>query len=73
MARKRKNLKHLGYSSAEYWNRLLVEEGLAVDRGKSKKLLYIGGANEVENLEGFIRTDTGRITPIEPEDEEAKG
>lgn len=63
MARKRKKLEAYNYQSAEYWNRLLVEEGLPVDRGKSKKLLYIGGPSEVENLEGFLRTNTGRVRP----------
>jgi len=68
MARKREALKHLDYNSKEYWNRLLAEDGLSVDQGKSKKLLYIGGANEVENLEGSLRTDTGRTPPADTGD-----
>jgi len=60
MARKRKNLQTFDYQSPEYWNRLLVEEGLSLDKGRSNKLLYIGGPNEVEALEGFLRTDTGQ-------------
>lgn len=59
MARKRKGLGHLDYESQEYWNRLLSREGLSLDRGKSSKLLYIGGASEVERLSGFLQTDTG--------------
>lgn len=72
MARKRKNLSHLDYNSTEYWNRLLVEEKLSIDRGKSKKLLYIGGATDVEMLELVRRTDTGLTPPKQtgwPEDE----
>lgn len=72
MARKRKNLNHLDYNSAEYWNRLLVQEGLALDRGKSSKVIYVGGATDIEMLELLRRTDTG-LTPAKktgwPEDE----
>jgi hypothetical protein len=63
MARKRKKLQGLDYNSTEYWNRLLNQEGLSISRGKSERLLYIGGTSEVERLGGFLSTMTGRIAP----------
>jgi hypothetical protein len=64
MARKRKNLKHLDYQSEEYWNRLLAEEGLAVDTGRHPKLVLVGGSSElvvVEKMEFGKRF--GRVRP----------
>jgi hypothetical protein len=58
------------YNSKEYWNRLLAEEGLSVDAGRSPKVAYVGGATDIEMLELVRRTDTGRTLVPEPEDEE---
>lgn len=64
MARKRKKLRGFDYQSVEYWNRLLVEEDLSVDRGyHPNKVSYVGSSVDIEYLEGSIRTDNGRITP----------
>jgi hypothetical protein len=64
MARKRKNLQHLEYNSQEYWNRLLAQEGLSVDKGKDPRLVYIGGSNEVDLLqEELSQKQTGRVEP----------
>jgi hypothetical protein len=64
MARKRKKLRHLDYNSPEYWNRLLVQEGLSVDRAlQPNKLTYVGNATDIEYVEGSIRMDNGRIEP----------
>jgi hypothetical protein len=63
MARKRFALKGLDYNSKEYWNKLLTEEGLSMDRGKSSKLLYIGASSDVELVEGLNRTNDGRFKP----------
>jgi hypothetical protein len=62
MARKRKDM-------IEYWNRRLVKEGLSIDKGRSRKLVYIGGATDVEMTELIKRTDTGRTPPIGSHDE----
>lgn len=70
MARKRKALQNLNYNSKEYWNRLLVEEGLSVDAGRSQRIAYVGGATDIEMLEIIRRTDTGRTPIPEPDDEE---
>jgi len=63
MARKRKKLQELDYGSQEYWNRLLSQDGLSVNRGKSEKLLYVGGTTEVDRLRGSVETSTGRAAP----------
>jgi hypothetical protein len=40
MARKRKKLKTLDYTSREYWNRLLSEDGLTMSQGLDPRLVY---------------------------------
>lgn len=64
MARKRKILNTLDYQSKEYWNRLLVLEGLAVDTGRHPKLILAGGSTELEIIEKmeFGKQD-GRVRP----------
>ena len=62
MARKRKNLKHLDYSSKEYWNRLLSADGLAVDSGRDPRLIPIGNSTDLETLER-IQSGDGRKLP----------
>jgi hypothetical protein len=63
MARKRKKLKGLDYNSKEYWNRLLNQDGLSVDSGRSGNLLYVGGTMDIERLSGVLSTRTGRTMP----------
>jgi hypothetical protein len=64
MARKRKKLRTLDYDSPEYWNRLLVEDGLSMDRAlQPNKISYVGNGADVEYIEGARRTDNGRIMP----------
>jgi len=63
MARKRKKLRGLDYSSQEYWEKLLTQEGLSMERGRSHKLNYVGTGSTLESIEGELRTDTGRIKP----------
>lgn len=55
--------------SREYWNRLLVKKGLAMDRGRDPRLVYVGSGVDLETLEGALRVSSGR-TLIEMEDEE---
>ena len=62
MARKRKLLKTLAYCSGEYWNRLLVQEGLAMDSGRDPRLIPVGGSRELEGLERRLWTG-GRKLP----------
>lgn len=58
MARKRKNLKKLDYQSAEYWERLLVDEGLSMERGRSKRVSYVGGTAILDSLNGAQQAGT---------------
>jgi hypothetical protein len=68
MARKRRALRSVDYQTKEYWNKLLAQEGLSVDAGRHPKLSYVGGAVDIEYIEGARRTDTGRITTSEEGD-----
>ena len=52
MARKREKLKDLDYQSAEYWNGVLQEEGLSMERGRSKRVSYVGGTDILDALHG---------------------
>ena len=61
VARKRMKLRGLDYELPEYWNRLLNQDGLSVNRGRSKRLLYVGGSAEVSTLAGVLYTDVGRV------------
>lgn len=63
MARKRRALRALDYQRAEYWNRLLVQEGLSMRQGEHPHLVYAGGAQDIEALDGALYTDDGRIKP----------
>ena len=58
MARKRTGLRDLNYQSPEYWERLLREEGLSMERGTSRRLTYVGGTKTLESIESAIVTGT---------------
>jgi hypothetical protein len=65
LARKRKKLKNLDYTSVEYWNRLLVEEGLSLSAGLgSGKLVYVGDTRTIDRIqEDQSQHETGRTMP----------
>jgi hypothetical protein len=48
MARKRKKLKDLDYGSIAYWEALLKQEHLSMERGRSTKLSYVGTTKDLE-------------------------
>ena len=48
MARKRKKLKHLDYNSKAYWEALLKQEHLSMERGRTSKLVYVGSTGDAE-------------------------
>ena len=62
MARKRKNLQGLNYESPEYWNRLLVEEGLSMSRGLNlDRVVYVGDTQMLDKIqEEQSQNETGR-------------
>ena len=58
--------KRLVQDSQAYWERVLRENGLDMDAGRDpshRKLIYIGGATEIESLDAHISTDMGRVKP----------
>lgn len=52
MARKRKALKKIDYTSPEYWNRLLTADGFSMDAGTSRRLTYVGDSKTLEDIAG---------------------
>ena len=65
MARKREKLKHLDYNSREYWNRLLVQEGLSMSAGlQMDKEIYVGDSQMLDLVqEDQSGKATGRVPP----------
>lgn len=63
MARKRKKLNQLDYSTQEYWEKLLTLDGLSMERGRSDHLSYVGDGGELESIEGQQSGTQGRIMP----------
>ena len=65
MARKREKLKDLDYSSREYWNRLLAEEGMSMSAGLNlHRLVYTGDSQSLDKIqEEQSERDTGRVPP----------
>lgn len=63
MARKRKALQKVDYQSKEYWNRLLAEEGLSMERGKHpRRLVYVGDEQELLRLEFYENLDGRKLS-----------
>ena len=54
MSGKRKRKK----DSQEYWNRRLAREGLSMERGRSKRLSYVGGTAILDALNGAQQAGT---------------
>jgi hypothetical protein len=65
MARKRNKLKDIDYQSREYWNRLLVDEGLSMSAGLNlDRLTYVGDSQMLDKIqEELSQKDTGRSLP----------
>jgi hypothetical protein len=47
----------------EYWRKLLNRHGLSMEKGRSRRLIYVGGGTTLESIDGVEQTDTGRKTP----------
>ena len=45
------------------WNERLTKEGLSVEKGRSRKLIYVGHIDELNIISGYGQTDSGRVTP----------
>ena len=45
------------------WNERLTDEGLSVEKGRSRKLIYVGHIDELNIISGYGQTDSGRVTP----------
>ena len=68
MARKRKGLEHLDYNSQEYWNRVLVDEGLSMDRGRDPRVIYMGLSSQLDfGDSGYQQCGGGRRIKPKPQ------
>lgn len=62
MARKRERLKELDYQSPRYWDKLLCEEGLSMERGTSRRVTYVGDSSTLEMIAGAEEMGTRDTT-----------
>jgi hypothetical protein len=63
MARRRKELVGLNPQGKVYWEKLLTLEGLSMEKGRSKRLVYVGTGATLESIEGTNRMDDGSSKP----------
>jgi hypothetical protein len=64
MARKRKKLQDLDYKSAEYWNKLLAQEGMSLRQGEDPRLIHVGDSAALDKVqEDQSQRETGRTLP----------
>jgi hypothetical protein len=54
------------YTKQSYWDKLLKDFGLSMERGRSARVSYVGGATEVERIHGEQETKDGRVLPDKP-------
>jgi len=66
MPRKRKNtrdLRGIDPASQQYWEEILIRQGLGVGAGTSSKLSYTGLGSRLEYIEGVEHHSSGRVAP----------
>lgn len=64
--RNKKNLRQL--SQKAYWEEMLARENLTMHQGESHKLSYVGNSTDLEKIEAYVRTDSGRVRPHETQE-----
>jgi hypothetical protein len=65
MPRKRKPAK----DTPEYWSKLLTRHGLSMERGRSRRLIYVGDSGVVEVLDGVEHSaEKGKNKAFNPEE-----
>jgi hypothetical protein len=65
MARKHKKGANK-YLSQEYWDKLLLDYNLTMERGRNEKVHYVGDSSTLERVAGEHQTRTGRVVPKDP-------
>lgn len=69
MSRKRtqRDLRGVDQNDSGYWEELLKRDGLTMEAGRSKRLVYVGGTSEVDLIHGLSVTDNGHVRTDENE------
>ena len=52
--------------SQEYWDKLLLDYGLTMEKGRNEKILYVGGNAVLDRIAGEQEAHTGRVSPKPP-------
>lgn len=51
------------YQTKEYWDKLLQDYDLSMEKGRNRNLHYVGGENVLARIEGEQSTKNGRTRP----------
>jgi hypothetical protein len=62
----RKKIDASQHATQEYWNKLLVDYGLSVEKGRHPKLVYVGDSRRTSLISDLESTKEGRVTPSRP-------
>ncbi len=63
---RKKKIDHTQFDKPEYWNKLLADFGLAVDRGRHPKTVYVGDSKHLSLISDLESSRVGRV-PKRPE------
>jgi hypothetical protein len=53
----------------DYWAKLLIRHGLSMERGRSRRLVYVGGSNVVEGIDALEHSVEKGKTKAKPQTE----
>jgi len=54
------------YTKQSYWDKLLKDYGLTMERGRNSRVSYVGGPEELDRMGGEREADDGRVKPGKP-------
>lgn len=57
---RKKKIDHTLYETKKYWNQLLADYGLSIERGRHPKLVYVGDSYNVSVISDLESTKNQR-------------
>ncbi len=63
---RKKKIDHTLYETPEYWNQILSDYGLSVDRGRHPKVVYVGDSQKLSIISDLESSRQGRIPKRRP-------
>ncbi len=62
MSRKRKHIDASQHETQEYWNQLLVDYDLSVERGRHPKVIYVGDSKRLSLISDLESSKSGMVS-----------